>query len=202
MNSKYTSFISLIVGLVLVIWPDVVKEYIVLIIGGLILSVGVASLIFYHIEKEKGNINKILLANTMVDTLFGLVLLIFPGFFAGLVMFLFGIVLLVFGMNKLVKLAKVSQQIPLHWGLYVIPAITTLAGILLFFYPDRSGNWLFIIFGIILLAYSISDFASAYAIHTKTKKVNGLRELDNNIETEENEHLRGESNPNRENRNL
>lgn len=174
-----------------------------MIIGGLILSVGVASLIYYFIEKEKGNVSNILLLNAAVDSLFGLILLIFPKFFAGLVMFLFGIVLLLFGISRLVKLIQASKVLDLHWGLYLVPSLTTLAGVLLFFYPNRTGNLLFIIFGIILLAYSISDFVSMYIINKKTKEANALKESVNNIETEgEEKHLRGESNPNRENRNL
>lgn len=203
MNLKYNSIIAFVAGLILIIWPEIIKEYIVLIIGGLILSVGVASLIYYFIEKGKGNISNILLLNAAVDSLFGLILLIFPKFFAGLVMFLFGIVLLLFGISRLVKLIQASKVLDLHWGLYLVPSLTTLAGVLLFFYPNRTGNLLFIIFGIILLAYSISDFVSMYIINKKTKEANALKESVNNIETEgEEKHLRGESNPNRENRNL
>ena len=203
MNLKYNSIIAFVAGLILIIWPEIIKEYIVLIIGGLILSVGVASLIYYFIEKEKGNVSNILLLNAAVDSLFGLILLIFPKFFAGLVMFLFGIVLLLFGISRLVKLIQASKVLDLHWGLYLVPSLTTLAGVLLFFYPNRTGNLLFIIFGIILLAYSISDFVSMYIINKKTKEANALKESVNNIETEgEDKHLRGESNPNRENRNL
>ena len=87
MNSKFTSIITFIIGLVLIIWPSLVKEYIVLIIGALILSVGIASLIYYLMEKKKGNINNILMINTVVDCLFGIVLLVFPNFFAGLVIY-------------------------------------------------------------------------------------------------------------------
>ena len=203
MNLKYNSIIAFVAGLILIIWPEIIKEYIVLIIGGLILSVGVASLIYYFIEKEKGNVSNILLLNAAVDSLFGLILLIFPKFFAGLVMFLFGIVLLLFGISRLVKLIQASKVLDLHWGLYLVPSLTTLAGVLLFFYPNRTGNLLFIIFGIILLAYSISDFVSMYIINKKTKEANALKESVNDIETEgEEKHLRGESNPNRENRNL
>ena len=203
MNLKYNSIIAFVAGLILIIWPEIIKEYIVLIIGGLILSVGVASLIYYFIEKEKGNVSNILLLNAAVDSLFGLILLIFPKFFAGLVMFLFGIVLLLFGISRLVKLIQASKVLDLHWGLYLVPSLTTLAGVLLFFYPNRTGNLLFIIFGIILLAYSISDFVSMYIINKKTKEANALKESVNNIETEgEEKHLRGESNPNQKNRNL
>ena len=203
MNLKYNSIIAFIVGLTLIIWPEIIKQYIVLIIGGLILSVGIASLIYYFIEKEKGNISNILLINAAVSGLFGLVLLVFPNFFAGLVMFIFGIVLTFLGISRLSKLIQAAKVVQLHWGMYIVPSLTTLAGILLFFYPDRSGNLLFIIFGIILLAYSISDFVSMYMIQKRIKEANALKESVNNIETEEEDkHLRGESNPNRENRNL
>ena len=203
MNLKYNSIIAFIVGLILIIWPEIIKQYIVLIIGGLILSVGIASLIYYFIEKEKGNISNILLINAAVSGMFGLVLLVFPNFFAGLVMFIFGIVLTFLGISRLSKLIQAAKVVQLHWGMYIVPSLTTLAGILLFFYPNRSGNLLFIIFGIILLAYSISDFVSMYMIQKRIKEANALKESVNNIETEEEDkHLRGESNPNRENRNL
>ncbi|MBR2947023.1 MAG: DUF308 domain-containing protein [Bacteroidales bacterium] len=180
MNSKFNSIIALIAGLALLIWPSLIKEYIVLIIGALILSIGIASLIYYFIKKEKGEINNILLLNAAVDSLFGLVLLVFPKFFAGLVMFIFGIVLLSIGISELVKLIKASKVLNLHWGMYIVPALTTLGGILLFFFPDISGNMLFIIFGIILLTYAVSDFVSMYIIRKKTKEKGELENLEDN----------------------
>lgn len=159
------SIVTLIGGLVLIIWPGVVQKWIVVILGVVILAIGIASIIMSRSGKwTKDEKFPLLTINSIFDIAFGLVLLIFPAFFAGLIMFVFGLLLLVFGLEKVISLTKLGKSIPVPTALYIGPAITTIIGIIMFFFPNKSGNWLFILFGATLLLYAISEFATTYIL--------------------------------------
>ena len=69
------AIIALAGGLILVIWPEAVKNSIMIILGALILAVGLVSLIMSYTGKWKKEKVPLLLLNSIVDIAFGLVLL-------------------------------------------------------------------------------------------------------------------------------
>ena len=91
------AIIALAGGLILVIWPEAVKNSIMIILGALILAVGLVSLIMSYTGKWKKEKVPLLLLNSIVDIAFGLVLIIFPDFFMSVIFFVFGLILLIFG---------------------------------------------------------------------------------------------------------
>lgn len=165
------AIIALVCGLILVIWPAAVKNSIMIILGALILAVGLVSLIMSYTGKWKKEKVPLLLLNSIVDIAFGLVLIIFPKFFTGLIMFVFGLVLLVFGLGEIINLFRTAKAVRVPWPLYIGPAVTLILGIVMFFFPEQSGNTLFVLFGATLLLYSVSEFASTYTIRRAMKNV-------------------------------
>ena len=165
------ALIALVGGRILVIWPAAVKNSIMIILGALILAVGLVSLIMSYTGKWKKEKVPLLLLNSIVDIAFGLVLIIFPKFFTGLIMFVFGLVLLVFGLGEIINLFRTAKAVRVPWPLYIGPAVTLILGIVMFFFPEQSGNTLFVLFGATLLLYSVSEFASTYTIRRAMKNV-------------------------------
>ncbi|HIR33822.1 MAG TPA: DUF308 domain-containing protein [Candidatus Coprenecus merdigallinarum] len=175
------AIIALIGGLVLVVWPEAVKNSIMIILGALILAVGLVSLILSYTGKWKKEKVPLLLLNSIVDIAFGLVLIIFPKFFAELIMFVFGLVLLVFGLGEIINLFRSAKTVRVPWPLYIGPAITLILGIVMFFFPDRSSNAVFVVFGATLLLYSVSEFASTYTIRREMKNIVVDTETDGSV---------------------
>lgn len=175
------AIIALIGGLVLVVWQEAVKNSIMIILGALILAVGLVSLILSYTGKWKKEKVPLLLLNSIVDIAFGLVLIIFPKFFAELIMFVFGLVLLVFGLGEIINLFRSAKTVRVPWPLYIGPAITLILGIVMFFFPDRSSNAVFVVFGATLLLYSVSEFASTYTIRREMKNIVVDTETDGSV---------------------
>ena len=165
------AIIALVGGLILVIWPETVKNSIMIILGSLILAVGIVSIVLSYTGKWRKEKVPLLLLNSIVDIAFGLVLIIFPKFFTGLIMFVFGLILLIFGLGEIINLFRTARAVRVPWPLYIGPAVTLILGVAMFFFPDKSGNALFVIFGATLLLYSISEFASTYTIRKEMKNV-------------------------------
>lgn len=142
-----------------------------IILGSLILAVGIVSIVLSYTGKWRKEKVPLLLLNSIVDIAFGLVLIIFPKFFTGLIMFVFGLILLIFGLGEIINLFRTAKAVRVPWPLYIGPAVTLILGVAMFFFPDKSGNALFVIFGATLLLYSISEFASTYTIRKEMKNV-------------------------------
>ena len=165
------AIVALIGGLVLVIWPEQVKNYCMYILGALILLIGIVNIILYYTGRWKKEKISLLMLNSIVDIAFGLVLLVFPSFFINFIMFVFGLVLLIFGLGDIVNLVRTAKVVRIPWTVFLGPALTVIIGVIMFFFPSKAGNWLFILFGAGLLLYSLSEFASTYIVSKRMKEI-------------------------------
>ena len=173
--------LAILAGLILVIWPETVREFIFYALGGIILLTGVLSILANRENREHPEPHPLLRStNGITNIVFGLILMLFPSFFTGIVMFLFGAILLLFGIGSLINYFKSRKITKTPWGFAIIPALTTACGIGLFFFPNDSGNALFILFGIILLIYGISELIGINVFRRYKKMTDTPTE--NNIE--------------------
>ena len=170
--------VMLLCGLVLLLWPEFVKRYIIVMIGVVILLLGIISLIVSNTERMgRREKSPLMLVNSVVDILFGATLLIFPGFFANLIVFVFGIFLMIFGIGQLLVLFRASGLVNIKWTMAIVPAVTAVAGLLFFFYPNSGGNGLFQIFGVVLTVNAVFELISTYQLNRKFDRYN--KEIDN-----------------------
>jgi uncharacterized membrane protein HdeD (DUF308 family) len=153
------AIISAIIGLVLVIWPDTAVKSIVIVIGAALLLMGAVTMIFSKRPEEDRN-RSILSINGAVSLIFGLVLVVFPTFFVGIIMFLFGAILLIIGIGEVASVLSARNETNAPLSLITGPIITTLCGVVIFFNPFSTMEWLFVFFGISLLVYSLTEFIS------------------------------------------
>lgn len=165
------AIITLAAGLLLVCWPAAVAKTIVIVLGSLIAAAGIVSLIMSMAGKWKEEKTSLLTMNAIVDIVIGLVVIIFNTFFASIIMYLFGILLLIFGLSEVVNLLQTNKKTKVSWSLFVGPIITTLCGIIIFFNPFKTLEWLFIFFGISLLIYSLSEFISTFKVRRLLKAI-------------------------------
>lgn len=164
------AIITVVAGLVLVIWPEIAIKTIITVIGSLLIAVGLASIILSNFGKYKSEKVSLMALNGVVDIAFGLVLIIFPSFFAGLIWFLFGLLLLLFGAGGIISLIQSRKYLSHSAALYISPILTAIAGLIVFFNPFSTMKWLFIFFGLMLLLYGLNEFISALIIRIRIKK--------------------------------
>ena len=88
---------ALIIGLVLVLWPDAAVQYLVITLGVLFLIPGFISIISYFAAKPEQGVSRRFPIEGTGSLLFGLWLVVMPGFFADVLMFLLGFILILGG---------------------------------------------------------------------------------------------------------
>lgn len=153
------AIISAILGTVMVIWPDSAVRTIIITIGAVLMLLGAITFIFSKRPDENTN-RSILSINGVSSLIFGLVLVIFPSFFAGIIMFLFGAILLIIGLSETATLISARKENQVPFSLFIGPLLTTICGVVIFFNPFSTIEWLFIFFGAALLMYSLTEFIS------------------------------------------
>lgn len=94
--------------------------------------------------------------------LFGLWLLIMPGFFVRILMYVLGAMLVLAGLNMLAGLVNARRLMPVAWGFYVVPVLILAAGIVVLFNPFQTAELPFIVLGVTSIVYGVFDMFEAY----------------------------------------
>lgn len=172
--------LAAILGIVLIIWPGTAVRTIIIVIGAVLMLLGAVSLIFSK-KPEEGQNRSLLSLNGIASLVFGLILVIFPTFFAGIIMFLFGAILLIVGVSEVANLISVRRETKAPASLFLGPVITTACGIVIFFNPFSTIEWLFIFFGISLLVYALTEFLSTKKIRKIYKDFTASKEKESDL---------------------
>lgn len=174
------AIVAALVGLILVIWPDTAVKSIVIVIGSVLLLLGAVTMIFSKRPEEDRN-RSILSINGAITLIFGLVLVVFPAFFVGIIMFLFGAILLIVGISEVAALLSARNETNAPLSLVAGPIITTLCGVVIFFNPFSTMEWLFVFFGISLLVYSLTEFISTKKLRKIYKDMADIKASTGNL---------------------
>ena len=160
--------VAILIGFIMVLKPETSLIFLVKVIAAIMIASGAVSLVYGVLNRRNGGLG-LLIFNTVVDILIGILLFSFPDEVASFVIILIGIILVVFGLFQIVTMASASRFVPLGFWTFVLPVICTAGGALLLVNPFGAASTLTLVAGIAILVYGISErFASwkmAKAIH-------------------------------------
>lgn len=149
---------ALVIGLVLVIWPDLAAKYIVITLGVAFLIPGIISLFaFFGHKKSESSAESLFPVEGVGSLLFGLWLIIKPDMFTDILMFLLGFILMMGGVQQIASLATARRWMHVPGGFYLLPSLLLVAGIVALFNPTGVVNTAFFIIGVSSLVYSLSE---------------------------------------------
>lgn len=158
--SLLSTICALIIGVLLVVWPDVAVNYLVISIGVLFLIPGLTG-IFYYFATEKSRreqgIKNIFPIPALGSVIFGFWLMIMPEFFVGILMYVLGILLVLAGLSQLMKLISVRNMVNVPFIMYVFSVLILFAGMLVLFNPFSAAAMPFMILGISAIFYALTD---------------------------------------------
>lgn len=157
------SILTIIAGLILVVWPELALSYIVILIGTLFLISGLFVTISYFTNKSQpNNSSSALLFTGIGSVLLGLWLILMPGFFVNILMFVMGGLLVLAGIQQIAALIVMRKNTVIPYALYIIPSLVLLAGILVIFNPFTTATSVFILFGVAAILYGITGLINRY----------------------------------------
>lgn len=152
---------AIAIGVVMVASRTNALELAVRIIAAFILASGIVSFFIGYRNRQDGA-RSLMGFNGGVDILLGILLFAFPGFVAGLMIYIIGFVLLVFGVFQLVALISANRVMKVGGGSFILPVLVTLAGGFLIFRPSFIGEAIGVIAGAALIVYGASELLSSW----------------------------------------
>lgn len=159
---------ALVIGLVLVMFPDQAGDYFVITIGVIFLVPSFVSIIGYFAQSTE--MRSRFPIEGVGSLLFGLWLIIMPGFFADLLTFVLGFILVMGGVQQIASLSAARRWMPVPGGFYVVPVLILLAGLVALFNPTGVRSTAFIIIGISSLVYAASELLNWFKFTRRRPK--------------------------------
>ncbi|MCI5663933.1 MAG: DUF308 domain-containing protein [Mediterranea sp.] len=149
---------ALVMGLLLVMFPEQAGNYLVITIGVVFMVPSLIGLIAYFTQDAA--VRRRFPVEGVGSLLFGLWLVIMPGFFANLLTFVLGFILLMGGIQQIASLMAARRWTVVPWGFYLLPVLILVAGLVALFNPMGVQRTTFLILGISSLLYALIELVS------------------------------------------
>lgn len=168
-NSFLRTICALVIGLILVMFPNEAGDYLVITIGVVFLIPSLLSIIGYFAMNAEER--RRLPIEGIGSLLFGLWLVIMPGFFADLLTFVLGFILVLGGVQQIASLSAARRWMPVRIGFYIIPVLILIAGLIALFNPTGVRSTAFIIIGVTSIIYAVSELVNWFTFTRKRPKM-------------------------------
>lgn len=162
-NAILRSAFAILLGLVMVLWPEAAITYLVITIGVLFILPGLFSILGYFTRsKETNGDNPMFPIEGAGSVLFGAWLVIMPGFFVNILMYVLGALLVVAGVQQIVTLISARKWSTVPFGFYLMPVLILITGVMIIAYPFGAAANTFVIFGVAIMFYGICELINWY----------------------------------------
>lgn len=152
---------ALAIGVVMVVSKTNALNLAVQIIAAFLIASGIVTLAVGYKHRVNGTF-PLMVANTVVDILLALVLFVFPGFFANLLVYLIAFALICFGIFQLISLGSASRVFGVGVFAFILPAIVLMSGLFLISNPSFLGSAVGVVAGVALIIYGASELLSSW----------------------------------------
>ena len=161
LNGPLRAIVAIIIGIVMVVSKTNALELAVRIIAALLVASGLVSFIYGYMKRADGAMG-LMGFNAVVDILLGVLIFLFPGVVANLMIYIVGFLLLGFGIFQIIALLSASRVLGLRLVSYILPFVVTAAGAFLIARPAFLGEAIGICAGVALIIYGASELLSSW----------------------------------------
>jgi len=159
---------ALVIGLILVMFPNQAADYLVITVGVVFLVPSLISIIGYFAQSAE--VRRRFPIEGVGSLLFGLWLIVMPGFFADLLTLVLGFILVMGGVQQIASLSAARRWMPVPMGYYVLPVLILLAGMVALFNPTGVRSTAFIIIGVSSMVYAASELLNWFKFTRRRPK--------------------------------
>lgn len=165
------SMFALVLGLLLVLWPDAAINYLVITIGVLFFVPGLFSLISYFANGKRAGESSVFPIAGIGSILFGLWLIIMPSFFVNILMYVLGFILVLGGIQQIASLVSARKWTSVPLAFYIVPTLILVAGVVVLANPFKVASGAFILLGISCLVYALSELFNGFKFTKKVEEI-------------------------------
>lgn len=165
-NSLFMGVISVVIGLILVIWPDHILGWLVTFVGVVSLVIGVTQFVGFLFQTKgvKNRWTRLPLLS-VVMVIWGILLLVHPSVWVNLFMILMSIPMLFLAINQMVALVRARKAgLDVLWGYFVFPVLLFLSGLVVLWNPFSTAEWLVIFAGAWIIAHGVMEIFDYFSL--------------------------------------
>ena len=169
----FTGIVAIVLGVLMIIWPDRVMNYVIAITGWFLIIIGAVPIIISLFKKIPISFISVMYV------VIGILILCFAHFFINIAMWVFGVILILGAVqqfNVMTQAKKTGALVPFTYIIY--PAILLIAGVIILINPFKTISVLIVFFGISMLFYGITIIVTK-SILDKSIKVHESQKIEN-----------------------
>lgn len=168
--------VSLLIGVIMVIYPQKTMSIICYAIAAAILIYGIVDIISYFTAKSYDGAFSLTLLKGIIASVIGIVIFINPKYLATFIPIVLGILLIIDGITSIQKSVFLKNNNIYFWHISMIESIITFAfGIFVLINPLNVEKAIIICLGIAFIWYGISSVWNYLYVQ---KKINFLRQAE------------------------
>ena len=149
--------IGLSLGVFLIFNPTTIIYVLIWILAGLLMAIGAVSLYYAFQEKSTPVYITLFSANGGLSLLLGILMAIFPHFFAGVFMYVLAAVLLLAALGQIIALIQLKRRVLVPFYTFIVPSLLVTLSIFLVFKPFKTTASLLTVFGILFIVYALCE---------------------------------------------
>ena len=186
-NYSISSLITLILGIVLIVWPDLSGALMCYMLGGALILMGVIQLLIYLRGNRAELSSRFKMMMGIILGLLGIWICAKPEIVLGLIPAVLGIVLLMHAVQDLSYTIQIKNSGVERWWVALIATLITFAlAVFLIMHPFLAFEMAMIYIGIGLVYNGISDLVLViFAGYSKRNADKRIREFAGNVEMDQ-----------------
>ena len=161
--------VAIVLGVIMVSFPGSSLVVIVKILAAFLIASGLVSLVFGIVNRQTGGL-ALMITNTLVDIILGILIFMFPAEVASIVMFLLGLLIMFFGIFQIVVLMSANRVLPVGIWTFLLPVLCAAGGAMVMFHPFGLGSVITLVAGIALLVYGVSELMATWKMRKAMKE--------------------------------
>ncbi len=176
-SSILSSFVLVILGLLLIFESEATIISISYIIGGFLIAIGGLALIKFVKSIKEENKSELDTIYGTVTIILGVIVIKNPQAIASIIPFIVGFIIIINSANKLQYSIELKKNKNDLWkSTMIIAFVTTICGVALILNPFKGAEFLTKIVGILILVYAVLDIISTLTIKNTVKKIHSAIE--------------------------
>lgn len=171
-NALISALMCIILGVILVVWPELTMHAACMVIGFVLAASGVNRLCGFIFGKDNSMYSRINLITGIIVLLIGAWILFRPDAIIAMIPILVGIIVIIHGITDLQQTVTLCQNKYDKWWVALILGLITIGvGVLLIFNPFEAAGTLVIFIGIFLIYDGISDIWIVFCVSRMAKQL-------------------------------
>lgn len=175
------SISSILVGGLLVAFPNQAAVWLIILIGCLFLGPGIYSMITFWMMRNSEGFRPVFPIVGLGSVILGLWMVFDPGFFARSIMLALGGLLFVAGLGQLISVLRVRKVAPAPVFFYIFPVMLLIVGAYVLNNLNAAVAFPFYLVGCSMMLYGIVEMIHYFWLNRRLKEFEKL----NNIEDAE-----------------